>query len=250
MNNRFWVFLLIIVASSCSRKVTTVNNPNFFEDNRLVFTIPEFDYLNTRTKIQYKDDERNVSTTANIRIKKDSIIWMSLTPFLGIEVARALITLDSLVLMNRLNREYMVYNFKTLSEKFQFDINYHLIQSLLLGNMPLEYQERNQIISSRLYYIIKQQSGPYFIDNYINREIMRLQKVEVSEEPKRNKMILEFDNHRQVELFTMPFHSLISLDYEDGAEVKNTEINIKHSQAELASALQFPFEIPSRYVKK
>ena len=249
MNNRYWFFLFLIIASACSRKVT-VTDPGFVEDNKLVFSVPEFDYLNTKTKIQYKDEDRNVSTSANIRIKKDSIIWMSLTPFLGIEVARALITTDSLVLLNRLNREYMVYNFEKLSEKFHFDINYQLIQSLILGNMPLEYQDRNEIVSSRQYYIIKQQSGPYSIENYINRQLMKLQKVEVSEEPKKNRMVMEFNNHQDVEAFSMPFNSLISLDYEHGADVKNTEINIKHGQAELASALQFPFEIPSRYVRK
>jgi hypothetical protein len=191
MSSRLWVLFLVIFASACNRKVV-VTDQSFIENNKLAFSIPEFEYLNTRTKIQFKDDERNVSTSANIRIKKDSIIWMSLTPFLGIEVARALITNDSLVLMNRLNREYMVYNFATLSEKFQFDINYHLIQSLILGNMPLDYQERNEIVSSKHYYIIKQQSGPYSIDNYISREFMKLQKVEVSEEPKKYRMIMEF----------------------------------------------------------
>jgi len=249
MSNRFLVLLFLIVASSCSRKVA-VTGTDFIEHNKLVFSIPEFEYLNTKTKIQFRDQERNVSTSANIRIKKDSIIWMSLTPFLGIEVARALITTDSLVLMNRLNKEYMVYNFDTLSEKFQFDINYHLIQSLILGNMPLEYEERNQIVSSKHFYIIKQQSGPYSIDNYISRELMKLQKVEVSEEPKKNRMVMEFKDHKEVEVFTIPFSSLISVDYEDGTEVKNTELNIRHSQAELASVLQFPFEIPSRYEKK
>jgi len=249
MSNRLLVIILLVVVSACSRKVT-VTDKSFIDDNKLVFTIPEFDYLNTRTKIQYKDEDRNVSTSANIRIKKDSIIWMSLTPLFGIEVARALITQDSLVLMNRLNKEYMVYDFENLSKKFQFDINYHLIQSLILGNMPLEYQDRNEIVSSKHYYIIKQQSGPYSIENYINRSLMKLQKVEVSELPKKNRMTMEFDDHQPVELFSIPFHSLISLDYEFGEELKSTEINIKHGHAELASALRFPFEIPSRYVRK
>ena len=238
-----------MVASACSRKVA-VTDPDFVEKNQLVFSIPEFDYLNTRTRIQYKDGERNVSASANIRIKKDSIIWMSLSPLLGIEVARAMITQDSLVLMNRLNREYMVYDFENLSDKFQFDISYHLIQSLILGNMPLEYQEPNEIVSSKQHYIIRQQSGPYSIENYIDREIMKLQKVEVSEEPKKNKMVMEFEDHKEVEVFSIPFHSLISLDYEHGAEIVSTEINIKHGRAELASALRFPFDIPSRYERK
>lgn len=116
MSNRLLVLIILVIASSCSRKVT-VTDPNFVRDNKLVFSVPEFDYLNTRTKIQYRDEDRNVSTSANIRIKKDSIIWMSLTPLFGIEVARALVTQDSLVLMNRLNKEYMVYDFKNLSEK-------------------------------------------------------------------------------------------------------------------------------------
>lgn len=249
MSNRLLVIILLMLASACSRKVT-VSDTELIKDNKLVFSIADFDYLNTRTKIQYRDEDRNVSTSANIRIKKDSIIWMSLTPLFGIEVARALITQDSLVLMNRLSKEYMVYDFKNLSDKFQFEINYHLIQSLILGNMPLEYQDRNEIVSSKQYFIIKQQSGPYSIDNYISRDIMKLQKVEVSEQPKKNKMVMEFDEHKNVQRLSMPFHSLISLDYEFGEELKSTEINIKHGHAELSSALRFPFEIPSRYVRK
>jgi hypothetical protein len=249
MSNRLLVLIILVIASSCSRKVA-VTDPNFVRDNKLVFSVPEFDCLNTRTKIQYRDEDRNVSTSANIRIKKDSIIWMSLTPLFGIEVARALVTQDSLVFMNRLNKEYTVYDFENLSEKFQFDISYHLIQSLLLGNMPLEYQDRNEIVSSKEFYIIKQQSGPYSIDNYINRQQMKLQKVEVSEQPKKNKMIMEFDDYTRIELFAIPFHSLISLNYEHGEGLKSTEINIKHGHAELASALRFPFEIPSRYERK
>ena len=249
MNNRFWVFLFLVIASSCSRKAT-ITDPLFVENNKLVFSIPEFEYLNTRTKIHYKDADRNVSISANIRIKKDSVIWMSLTPFLGIEVARAMITQDSMVLMNRLTREYIVYDFNSLSEKFQFEISYDLVQSMILGNMPFEYQELNEIVSSKKYYIVKQKKGPYSIENYINKEWMKLQKVEVSEESKKNRMILEFDNHRQVETFSIPFHSLISLDYEQGNEINSTEINIKHGHADLASALRFPFEIPSRYVRK
>ena len=249
MSNRILILLFLILANACSRKAL-VSDRDFVKNNELVFSIPEFDYLNTKTRIQYKDGERNVSTSANIRIKKDSIIWMSLSPLLGIEVARAMITQDSLVLLNRLNREYMVYDFDTLSETFQFDIDYHLIQSLILGNMPIAYQERNEIVSSKQYYIIKQQSGSYSIENYINRELMKLQKVEVSEDPKKNRMVMEFEDHKEVEVFSIPFHSLINVDYEHGTEMKSTQINIKHGRAELASALRFPFEIPSRYVRK
>ncbi len=249
MNSRFWVFLFLVIASACSRKVT-ITDPDFIDKNKLVFAVPEFKYLNTKTRIHYKDADRNVSTSASIRIRKDSIIWMSLTPFLGIEVARALINKDSMVFINRLNREYLVYDFNSLSEQFQFEISYDLIQSLILGNMPLEYQELNEIVSSKHHYIIRQKSGSYSIKNYFNKEWMKLQKVEVSEKSNKNKMILEFDNYQRVKSISIPFLSLISLDYEQDNELKTTEIKIKHGNVKLASSLRFPFEIPKRYVRK
>ena len=250
MNNRIWLFLIVIIAFSCSRK-TVVTDPNFVKNNKLVFEIPEFEYLNTKTKIQYKDAENNVSTSATIRIKKDSIIWMSLSPALGIEAARALITQDSMVLMNRLNKEYTVYDFKLLSEKFHFDINYQLIQSMILGNLPLESRDAaNEIISSKQFFIVKQRNGDYAIDSYISRELMKLQKVEMMEVPTRNSITLEYENYKPLAAFSIPFSSFISLNYEQGSEVKSTEINIKHGRAELASALRFPFDIPSRYERK
>lgn len=227
-----------------------VSDSNFVENNKLVFAIPDFEYMFTKTKIHYKDSDYNVSTSANIRIKKDSIIWLSISPLLGIEAARAMITQDSMVLMNRLNREYTVYNFKNLSEKFHFDINYQLIQSMILGNMPMRPESSNQIISSRHFYIVKQQNGPYTIENYISRELMELQKVQMQEKPTNNSLTLEYENYKPLAAFSIPFNSYISFNYEQGSEVKNTEINIKHGRAELASALLFPFDIPSRYERK
>ena len=250
MNNHIWLFLIVIVLFSCSKK-TAVTDPNFVKNNKLVFEIPDFEYLNTKTKIQYKDADNSLSASATIRIKKDSIIWMSLSPALGIEAARAMITQDSMVLMNRLHKEYTVYDFQLLSEKFHFDIDYQLIQSMILGNLPLKTDSSsNEVISSKQFYIVKQRNGDYAIDSYISRELMKLQKVEMMEVPTRNSITLEYENFKPLAAFSIPFNSFISLNYEQGSELKSTEINIKHGRAELASALRFPFVIPSRYERK
>ncbi len=249
MNNRLWVFLWLIFIYSCNRNVV-VSDPDFVEDTKLVFEEPDFEYLNTKTRINYKDSDNNLTTTANIRIKKDSIIWMSLTPILGIEAARAMITRDSMVFLNRLNREYSVYDFKLLSEKYHFNIDYELIQAMILGKMPLAANDSSEILSSKQFYIVRQQNGPYAIDNYISRELMKLEKVTMKEPPTKNSLILEYEDFKPLAAFSIPFQSLIKVNYEHGTEIKNTEINIKHGRAELASALQFPFNIPSRYERK
>ncbi|RYG21494.1 MAG: DUF4292 domain-containing protein, partial [Chitinophagaceae bacterium] len=49
-------------------------------------------------------NENNV--TMLIRIEKDKKIWVSVTAIAGIEVARAVITPDSLLLRDNLNKTY------------------------------------------------------------------------------------------------------------------------------------------------
>jgi hypothetical protein len=121
---------------------------------------------------------------------------------------------------------------------------------MILGNLPIEANDSTEILSSKRHFIVKQQSGPYAIDSYISREYMKLQKVEMSEPPTKNLLTLEYENFKPLAAFSIPYSSFISFNYEHGAEIKSTEINIRHGRAELAKALQFPFTIPSRYERK
>ena len=66
--------------------------------------------------------------------RKDSAIWISVTPVLGIEVARLLVTNDSVKMMNRLNSTYFTGNFKLINKLFNADIDYDMFQSFLVGN--------------------------------------------------------------------------------------------------------------------
>ena len=54
----------------------------------------EFSTLNIRANAKYKDDKQSHSVTADIRIKKNEIIWINVK-LLGFPVAKALITPNS-----------------------------------------------------------------------------------------------------------------------------------------------------------
>src|SRR5215510_10227503 len=56
-----------------------------------------FNWLTAKAQVQYSNKgEESESFDVNLRIRKDNAIWLSVTPLLGIEVARVLITRDSL----------------------------------------------------------------------------------------------------------------------------------------------------------
>src|ERR1700676_4128871 len=57
------------------------------------------------TTLDFSGNSNDV--TLNIRIKRDQKIWVSITAIAGIEVARALITPDSILIINRLQSLYI-----------------------------------------------------------------------------------------------------------------------------------------------
>ena len=71
--------------------------------------------------------------SGNIRMKKDSIIWVSLRSY-NIEGARVCLTIDSIKFINRLDNTYYLGDFSYMAEKFDVDLDYNIIQSIITNS--------------------------------------------------------------------------------------------------------------------
>lgn len=211
----------------------------------------DFEYLTTRSRITYEDEDTRISAKATIRIKKDSIIWLSLSPAFGIEAARGIITRDSIKFIDRMNREYAVYDFASLSEEYNFNITFALIQSMLIGDMPKQPSEEDRVVKKRDHYIIKQTRGPVTLENYIGSN-MKLEKLQVTAgKPDENTLTLVYEDFQKMKEAIFPYHSRVSLSYRSRKGPVSTLININHGKAEIQSeSLSFPFDIPQKYERK
>jgi hypothetical protein len=85
-----------------------------------------------RTKINLNGASNDV--TLNVRISSGQKIWVSITAIAGIEVARALITPDSVMLINRLQSVYVRKPFSYINGYAGKQVNYKTLESLLIGN--------------------------------------------------------------------------------------------------------------------
>lgn len=110
---------------------TTIEKPTAL----LVFQPYRHDYrtFSFRSKIDYNDGKMDLSFNGNFRIKQDSIIWISFTGPLGIEVARAIVTLDSVRVWNKLQGERNTYPISYL-QRFFPSADFYVLQDFLLGN--------------------------------------------------------------------------------------------------------------------
>nr|WP_293833881.1 DUF4292 domain-containing protein [uncultured Arsenicibacter sp.] len=213
----------------------------------------DFNFLTAKAKVSFKSKDQDIdNATVNIRVAKDSLVWIAISK-IGVEAARVLVTRDSITILDKINNEYTQYDFPGLSKRFNFDMNFELLQALIVGNLPLPKQPAQKIKNERDYLLLRQTEGKVLVENYIGEENRKLKKLMVVEQPTKNTLRLDYADFTALNNFLFPYTSLITLDYKSGADGQfyQTLLRIRHSKVELVDKNPgFPFSIPSRYTRR
>jgi len=96
----------------------------------------DFETFNAKIKVEsVGSNGKNPDLMAVVRIIKDSAIWMSLSAtILNVEVYRLLITRDSVILVNKQDKEVMYRSLAYLQEVTQIPFDFKTIENLIVGN--------------------------------------------------------------------------------------------------------------------
>lgn len=94
----------------------------------------KFNQFSAKFNVTYEVDRKKTSVSGNLRIEKDSIIWISITPALGIEAVRFMLTPDSIKFINRINKTYFVHEFTYINQLLNKTLDFDMAQSFLIGN--------------------------------------------------------------------------------------------------------------------
>lgn len=77
---------------------------------------PQYQWMNADVKLKMETPERSMSGSGHLKIRKDSLLWLSVSPALGIEVLRAQISQDSVQILDRVNNQHRQFGFRRLSQ--------------------------------------------------------------------------------------------------------------------------------------
>ena len=127
---RLLVFLVMLSAiSSCKTKRALTKSPLLPLSEKAIIeqleaNIFEFNSLSAKLDVKAKTDKESRSFKVNARVAADSAIWMSITPALGIEAARALVTEDSLKFIDKLSDKFYLGDYRALDSLFGYEAQY------------------------------------------------------------------------------------------------------------------------------
>lgn len=212
---------------------------------KLVTEDLNFNYLKAKSKIVWKTQQSQDTYTVDIRMKKDSLIWVNISQT-GITGATGLFSKSKVQFYQKINGEYFNLTYDSVSVLMGFKVDYLILQSLIVGNQP--YKKNNsRVIRENENIILKQQEGRINIDNMVGPN-RKLKKLLVNDVPTSNKMTMDFEEFTLLNQVLFPFSSQINLDVKDKDNKSvNTLITIKYSKVELLDTpLEFPFKVPEK----
>jgi hypothetical protein len=203
----------------------------------------QYTTFNAKLGIDYKsDDGKKYDVNANVRMYKDSLIWIS--AILGIEGLRVLITKDSVKLLDKLNKIYTARSVDYLQDVTSLPLNLFTLQDLIVGNAV--FVDSNVVtFSANANTISFLTTGQWFKNlvtlNAANNSLLHSKLDDVN--MARNRTAdLNYTDYESKKGFLFSTKRRISIKEKTGLEVK-----LDFKQYEINENLNFPFSIPKNY---
>jgi len=193
------------------------------------------------TKLDIDGNSNDV--TLNIRISRDKKIWVSITALLGIEVARALITPDSIIVINKLQGLYLKKPFSFIYQYASRQVNYKTIECLLVGNAMPELLTENSTIKSDMGNLTLSGNLQELMYSLMLGTNMRVTQFNLSNVNEGQALLVSNSNFIQATNRLVPSQIDILSTIKD----KKIRANLRYTKVDFDQQLDFPFNIPERY---
>lgn len=265
------IFILILIISSitsCTTYRKSIKKPLKEQGEEFIFKALDSTRLNFETvssKIDFKLEQSKTknSLNANIRIISDSLIWISISPNIGLEIARLMILKDSVYLINRMNKSYFEGDFSYLNKLFDFNFSYKMIEDLLMGNSFFIYpdsvykinidKDSYQLNSPGRGQIKRQNEDDNFVLQklWVNADNYRMLKILLNDFDSNRKLTVSYDNYESFESFIFPLKQEYELDTksQNDQNKKGIKISAIFTKLYLNKEIKVSFTIPEKYEK-
>jgi hypothetical protein len=268
--NRVLIVCCLLAMVSCKARKKAINNPtttntiisspDVANTVKIPTTPPDLTYLKNQltiikshqvtfntfsgratTKLDVNGNSNDV--TLNIRVSHDKKIWVSITALLGIEVARALITPDSIKIINKLQGLYLKKPFSYIYQYASRQVNYKTIESLLVGNAMPEILTENTNIKSDMGDLTLTGNLQDLVYSLMLGTNLRVTQFNLSNIAAGQALLVNNSNFTQANNRLIPSQINILSTIGD----KKIQANLRYNKVEFDQQLDFPFNIPERY---
>lgn len=208
-----------------------------------------FNTFKGKAKMHYEGMGQKQDFTANIRMTRDSAIWIQITAGMGIvNVARIMVTPDSIRMVNYLEKNYMLMPAEDATKLLPATIDFEVLQDLLIGNVlsrdgvVADVTELPQFWNLQTVDSSMSQQLTY---NKADSTLHTLQMLAINDKSNVAGRIL-YKDYEMVEAKKFATGRVVNIN--DNGRTHYLEMNFNN--AEFDVPMSYPFSIPSSYELK
>lgn len=211
----------------------------------------DFKTFSAKIKVEYEDSKKRYpDVTANIRMQKDSIIWVSVVgnfAFITVEAFRVVITPNHITILNKLDKVVEEHPFSFIESIAKIPLDFKTLQDLIIGN-PIYLGDKVVAYRVTENHILLSTVGKYF------KNLLTLSS---------SNNLVERSKLDDLDVTLNRTGDLTYSDYEDKggtffstyreitvAEKTKVDIKLDFKQYDFNTELSYPFSVPKNYKTK
>ena len=204
----------------------------------------DFNTLALKGKADLNINGEQNDVTMNIRIQKDKKIWVIVTAAGGIvEVARAMITPDSLFLLNKLEKTYTKKSFSYIYKFTNKQIDFNLLQAVLSGNAVPDFMNTtSNLIQENGVWILSGTNKDLAYRSVFNT-LLKVTETTLNDAKAGQAFKVSYGKYTPLNNALFPS----SLNINTMSGLKKMDIGIEFSKIESNVSVDFPFTVPKSY---
>ncbi|MBK9256258.1 MAG: DUF4292 domain-containing protein [Saprospiraceae bacterium] len=236
----------LLFFGSCSKKLYQGPPPERSRTDLINILLQrnfDFTWFSGKAGTELKSPDENISGSMQVRMKKDSIVWIAVKKF-GIEAARLQVDKDKFVLLNRWLGEYYTGNISQLNEVISISPDFQDLQQLMYGNVILPESDQIEIKKDSIWYILKANVDDMLIQYYINAYTMQLDRTVITDKMNRTAKAEYSDYRKLPNGCIMAYERRLTFPY---SYKEDASMYLKFSEIEVDVPKEIKFEIPKNY---
>jgi len=206
--------------------------------------LKDFKTINISASAEYKDSKQSQNVSAEIRIKKDETILVSVR-VLGFTVAKALITPTRVSYYEKIGKKYFDGDYVLLSRWLGTELDFKKVQNMLLGMAmdDLNKGSYTATIDGGRYKLVAKPKGGTSKEFLFEGAKYLLKEQRIAQGGSEPRSVdIAYPGHKEHGKGTLPTEIKINAVQKD-----KVNIDIEYNTVTFDENLTFPYEVPGGY---
>jgi hypothetical protein len=246
-------FLLSFQQTTCWRRTisdtitpaTTPLSADFLTKQLALNTPDRVKTISAHARIFVEGDGMAVEASANLIWIRDSVLWLNVKK-LGMEAARALVTRDSVIVLNRVDKTCQISDMEALQQEYSLPGGFPLLQHLLLATAWITPDLNLQADIKDDLHRLSGSNGRYAADYRIEEGAFVLRQATFLQQQDARMLSLQFAQFKKLPGGAGIFPYIRRIEA-FSPEAGNIRLEIEFTDIEINVPKPYRFEIPDHY---